>query len=198
MDLVSGNYTGQIVAFVRYKTVKGRRYYQLVRNYRENGKHRQQVLCHLGQHESLEAAIDHERSTVLDLLEAATSQEEEAASTKAYLLEFYGARFADGLPSRREAYSRWETFLEERDASLSEVRDGVRYIKSTFLRGSFLDPEYDKEVRRWNELRSTEQALLVSIFEYHDAKDDAEWNRLLADEHQAKLHRYLAVKNAHG
>lgn len=186
------------MAFVRYKTVKGRRYYQLVRNYREDGKHRQRVLCHLGQHESLDEAIKHERSTASDHLRLAASQEEEAASTEAYLLEFYGDRFADGMPSRREAYSRWEAFLEEQDASLSEVRDGVRYIKSSFLRGSFLDPEYDKEVRRWNERRNTEQGLLVSIYDYHNAKDNAKWNRLLADEHQAKLDRYLAVKNAHG
>lgn len=46
------------LAFVRYKKVNGKKYYQLVRNYRENGKHKQEVLYHLGpQYDSLEAVI---------------------------------------------------------------------------------------------------------------------------------------------
>ena len=45
------------MAFVRRKKVHGYTYYQLVRNYREEGKHRQEMLAHLGHHESLEAAI---------------------------------------------------------------------------------------------------------------------------------------------
>ena len=47
--------------FVRRKKVKGNTYYQLVRNVREDGKHKQQFLCHLGPHKSLEAAIAAER-----------------------------------------------------------------------------------------------------------------------------------------
>jgi hypothetical protein len=50
--------------FIRYKTVKGRRYYQLVRNYREAGVHRQQVICHLGPHESIDAAIEAEHQRI--------------------------------------------------------------------------------------------------------------------------------------
>jgi hypothetical protein len=45
------------MAFVLQKNVKGYRYYQLVRNYREQGKHRQEVIKHLGPHDSLEGAI---------------------------------------------------------------------------------------------------------------------------------------------
>ena len=45
------------MAFVRSKVVNGRRYYQLVENRREGGKHRQKVLCHLGKHPSAEAAL---------------------------------------------------------------------------------------------------------------------------------------------
>jgi hypothetical protein len=45
------------VAFVRKKRVHNNEYYQLVENYRENGKHRQRVLVHLGKHPNLESKI---------------------------------------------------------------------------------------------------------------------------------------------
>jgi hypothetical protein len=46
------------VAFVRSKKVDGYTYYQLVKNERVDGKHRQRVLMHLGRHRSVEAAIE--------------------------------------------------------------------------------------------------------------------------------------------
>ncbi len=53
------------MAFIRRKKVHGHNYYQAVRNYRDkNGKHRQEVLCHLGVHSSLDAAIDAKRKRV--------------------------------------------------------------------------------------------------------------------------------------
>ena len=45
------------MAFVRKKRVQDKEYYQLVENYRENGKHRQRVLVHLGKHPTLESMI---------------------------------------------------------------------------------------------------------------------------------------------
>jgi hypothetical protein len=57
------------MVFVRYKTVKGRRYYQLVRNFRENGTHRQEVICHLGPNNSVDAAIEAERRKIAPVLE---------------------------------------------------------------------------------------------------------------------------------
>lgn len=52
------------MAFIRYTTVEGKRYYQVVRSYREGGKPRQEVLCHLGVHDSLEKAIEHRRREI--------------------------------------------------------------------------------------------------------------------------------------
>lgn len=46
------------MAFVRTKRVGEREYRQLVENYREDGRHRQRVLAHLGKHETLEEAIE--------------------------------------------------------------------------------------------------------------------------------------------
>ena len=53
------------MAFVRRKKVRGYTYYQFVRNYREGGKHRQEVLCHLGPYDSLEEAIRAEEQRVV-------------------------------------------------------------------------------------------------------------------------------------
>jgi len=49
------------VVFVRRKVVDGNEYYQIVHNYRENGKHRQKFIHYLGKHPTLSAAIDAER-----------------------------------------------------------------------------------------------------------------------------------------
>jgi hypothetical protein len=43
--------------FVRKKVVKGRDYYQLVESRRVDGQPRQKVLLHLGQYETVEAAL---------------------------------------------------------------------------------------------------------------------------------------------
>jgi len=75
--------------FVRCKKVKGNTYYQLVRNYREDGKHRQKVLCHLGRHRSLEAAIAAERELTERHECAAASHSEEAQYFKEVCLEQY-------------------------------------------------------------------------------------------------------------
>jgi hypothetical protein len=62
------------MVFVRYKTVKGRRYYQLARNFRENGAHRQEVICHLGPHRSIDAAIEAEQRKIAADLESYESR----------------------------------------------------------------------------------------------------------------------------
>jgi hypothetical protein len=185
------------MAFVRYKIVKGRKYYQVVRNYRENGKHRQQVLCHLGQHRSLDAAIDYEKRMVSTHLRSVDTLEKEAESTEGYLIEFYGDRFTDKLPTLKEAYSEWDNFLEKGDASFTEVRDGVEYIKSSFIRGSFIDPEYEQEVQRYHRRRRHERALLNSIIDYYNAKAEAKYEQKRADEHRRQLDKYLAVRSAY-
>ena len=45
------------MAFVRIKKVDGKEYYQLVESRRVDGKPRQQVLLHLGQHASVDEAL---------------------------------------------------------------------------------------------------------------------------------------------
>ncbi len=53
------------MAFIRTKSVKGHKYYQVVENYRDkerNGKHRQRVIHHLGKHTSVKQKLQSLRS----------------------------------------------------------------------------------------------------------------------------------------
>jgi hypothetical protein len=80
--------------------VRGLEYRQLVENYRENGRHRQRVLAHLGNHETLEDAIEAARAKV------------EAANT-------------DKLARAQRARRDWEYTIHKRfDPILDEYHDG--------------------------------------------------------------------------
>jgi hypothetical protein len=96
--------------FVRRKKVKGNTYYQLVRNYREDGKHKQQFLCHLGRYKSLEAAIAAERELAEQHERAVATHSEEAQYIKELCLREYAEEIEEmggDFPSRRQAYLRW-------------------------------------------------------------------------------------------
>jgi hypothetical protein len=98
--------------FVRRKKVKGNTYYQLVRNYREDGKHKQQFLCHLGRYKSLEAAIATERELAEQNERASATHSELAQYAKELCLEEYAEEIEEmggDFPSRRQAYLRWRT-----------------------------------------------------------------------------------------
>ncbi len=177
------------MAFVRYKTVKGNKYYQYVRNYREGGRHKQEVLCHLGPHDSLDGAIDYESQMMSLSLSEASMWEEEANSTKAYLLETYSDVLGDEVPTMQEAYSRWEAFLEEHEESLYERRSG--YL---FQRCDLADEEWEKEWKRWRERERVEEDLVDSIIDYHTAQWRAALCRGTATEHRERRDKFVEVR----
>jgi hypothetical protein len=78
------------MVFVRRKKMGGKHYYQLVRNDRVAGKHRQKVLCHLGVHDSIEAAIADTQRQMAHYEKEAASKEEEAHRKEAELKDFSG------------------------------------------------------------------------------------------------------------
>jgi alkanesulfonate monooxygenase SsuD/methylene tetrahydromethanopterin reductase-like flavin-dependent oxidoreductase (luciferase family) len=85
------------VAFIRRKKVHGHHYYQAVRNYRDkNGKHRQEVLCHLGLHSSLDATIDAERKKAKVFQELALSHRTRAKHLRDTILERHGWELPNG------------------------------------------------------------------------------------------------------
>ena len=76
------------MAFVRYKKVKGKKYYQWVRNYREDGKHKQEILCHFGPHyDSPEAAVAGEKEKTAFYRNEASTLRQDAAQLRADILE---------------------------------------------------------------------------------------------------------------
>jgi hypothetical protein len=159
------------MAFVRYKVVKGRKYYQYVRNYREGGRHKQEVLCHLGtyQYQSLEEAIDYEAGMAQDYLEHATQQEVEANDTQEYLLDFYGDVLGGEIPSEPAAWEmHWKGKL--RPASGGEHGGVTR------------------------QQLEVERELLGSISDYHRAKLRATLLREFAEEHRAKRDKYTRIQ----
>lgn len=74
------------MAFIRTKRVGGREYYQLVENYRENGRHRQRVLAHLGASLDVDAAIERHTKALSDL-QSTVRHETMAASTAGWTYE---------------------------------------------------------------------------------------------------------------
>jgi hypothetical protein len=99
------------MAFIRYKTVKGRRYYQLVHNFRENGVHCQEVLCHFGPHDSIDAAIEAERRRIapaLEYYEALASKWRSTAAYKEMEMEELGfLEITDEAEAQRKSDELW-------------------------------------------------------------------------------------------
>lgn len=93
-----------------------------------------------------------EKKTMLECLEAASSWEEEANSTKAYLFEFYGDDLLGKVPTLHEAYSRWELLQEDQRNSLFEIRDGFLFKPS-----GLTDEERGARFRQWKERERYEE-----------------------------------------
>jgi|SRR5215210_2893854 len=107
------------MAFVRSKRVGGQKYYQLVRNYREGGKHRQEVLYHLGKHRSLDEAIEAEKKKLISLRGqflywADEAQEWEQELGNWECLDTYLAEFDGEKPSLAEAYAKQNNLRKRR------------------------------------------------------------------------------------
>ena len=79
------------MAFIRTKQVEGREYRQLVENYREDGKHRQRVLAHLGKHETLEEAIEALQNRLERLEPQRDEQHTEAEEYRQGILRHFSA-----------------------------------------------------------------------------------------------------------
>jgi hypothetical protein len=132
------------LAFVRRKKMGGRHYYQLVRNYREEGKHRQKVLCHLGVYDSVEAAIAGAKQRIAFHQDVAAAKREEADHARAELhaYGYEGLELDDRREARQDLYRRrwfrpyrsdyshqeeWERWKEEWDADVRVAELRVAY-----------------------------------------------------------------------
>jgi hypothetical protein len=171
------------LAFVRSKNVRGYTYYQLVRNYREGGKHRQEVLGHLGPHDSLEAAI--------------LAEDRKVASDLAHYDRLISSYLDEAEDLRRSAQRMYES-----DYHLAGQEVEFLDPDEAYSRSRFLDEQYE-EIRlsgdsqdAWDRVyRSREAALVVFSVRYHNAKEQAAYYEECARDCQARLDRLLRLMN---
>jgi transcriptional regulator with XRE-family HTH domain len=164
------------MAFVRRKKMHGKHYYQLVRNDRVAGKHRQKVLCHLGVHDSVEAAIADTQRRVAHYEKGAASKEEEARRKEAELKERYGDD-VEILNARQVRLKRyWLLRL-----------NNPRYMIPHYTSYYSDEPEWDQMEEEW-EMDMEELGLSI---DYHDAMRDAEWYRVLTTRTRDRLDKLL-------
>lgn len=157
------------MAFVRSKKVNGNEYFQVVRNYREGGKHKQEVLHHLGLHRSVEEAIEYRRHQLEAHLRIAASFEEEAEATKEYLLDFYGIQVDAITPA------------------VAKIFDSEDELLDTWN-------EWDEEVRRKYRRVFEEFGPLEGFVDYYQAKNMVEFNKQQSAFLDAKLRELLIIK----
>jgi transcriptional regulator with XRE-family HTH domain len=164
------------MAFVRRKKMHSKHYYQLVRNDRVAGKHRQKVLCHLGVHDSIGAAIADTQRQVAHYEKGAASKEEEARRKEAELKERYGddVEILNAHQVRLKRY--WLLRL-----------NNPRYMIPHYTSYYSDPPEWDRMEEVW-EMDMEELGLSI---DYHDAMRDAEWYRVLTTRTRDRLDKLL-------
>ena len=102
------------VAFIRCKKVHGHAYHQVVRNYRDgDGKHRQEVLDHLGVHDTIEATLTYRRMKVASHREQAKALSRRVDSLRVDLRELYSDDLGGEIPSLEEAWGAYESSWAE-------------------------------------------------------------------------------------
>jgi hypothetical protein len=168
------------VAFVRYKSVKGKKYYQVVRNYREDGKHKQEVLCHLGPHRSLQEAIDATRVKAEHFQDMFSYYSDEAR----HFLE--------------EAQRRAMTMREVCGDDLS-VNYEVPTREAAWTIVDAVDAEYDpycstEEWQQWKERLNAAEDLVRQTEQHDDAVYWADYFRSLLKDNRDRLAELLKVR----
>jgi len=159
------------LAFVRRKKMDGKHYYQLVRNYREGGRHRQKVLCHLGVHQSVGGAIAGAKQQIAFHDELASSKGKEAERIKTRIQDAYGDEVT--------IYDK--DYAEER---LQRLRWQDPY-SSVWYRVQIGEESWNL----WRDEWEVEKQLVDWCVDYHRAREDSEVNELRAVRCRAKLNK---------
>jgi hypothetical protein len=168
------------VAFIRPKKVNGYEYYQVVRSYRNrDGKPRQEVLDHLGVHDSIEATIAFRRTEVASHLEEAKALSSKAEDFKADLQELYSDDFGGIIPTLEDAWDTFESLTSE---------------------WGYPDPDYDSEAELFSlnyeraeiNLERAEQTIY-----YYNLIFQANRERASASHWQEKVNRLLDIQAAY-
>ncbi len=168
------------LAFIRRKKVRGYEYYQAVRNYRdEDGKHRQEVLYHLGPHNSFSAR----RLWLLEKVNiyrgSANRWRKRAEALRYKLLDVHGSAFVDGMiPSEEECAREHDWWEEQYDALLEDV------YYHTYSETESMDAiEIETQIEKYRD-----------CLKHHAATRLAEQADHRAEDHQAKLDKLLRIQ----
>jgi DNA-binding XRE family transcriptional regulator len=153
----------------------GKHYYQLVRNYREGGKHRQKVLCHLGVHDSIEAAIADAQQQVVHFEKEAASRVEKAHRIEAELKDRYG----DEYEVMDEHQARYELTLL--------FRNDPRYQIPHYTPYYYDEPDWDQMREDWD-MDMQEVGLNIA---YYEAMRGAEGYRVRTTRARDRLNKLL-------
>lgn len=164
------------VAFVRTKSVDGNKYYQLVRNYREGGKHRQEVLYHLGKHRSLEAAI-----------KAETDELNYLWGERAFWLEE-----SEDFEIRLRREEDLERFFNGEMPGLGAAQERQEDLQKRF-REYFESPQSEQSWEYLEELR-LEDLVLEDVFGYYKALERASYYDELVVDQAKKLDKLLDLQ----
>ncbi len=166
------------MAFIRSKTVGGKKYYQLVRNYRDAGRHRQEVLCHLGRSDSIEAAIAEVSREEARLREEKSEHRRTAEEMEIDIPTIFNMKFGTKLPTRSEANER-------RRAVSERYRD--------WLEQPYSEERADVIGSCWEESR-----FLGEVAVYHQELWYAEWYEEQADASRARLEKLRKCQKEYG
>jgi hypothetical protein len=168
------------VAFIRSKKVHGYEYYQVVRNYRDrDGKHQQEVLDHLGVHDSIEAAIAFRREKVASYLEQAKAVSRRVEDFKVNLQELYSDDLGGKIPRVEEAWDTYESLASEWGTPDTDWNSEAEQFS--------LDSErVDINLER-----------AAQTIDYHELISQANQERALARHWQEKLNHLLNIQTTY-
>ena len=164
------------MAWIRRKPVKEYEYFQVVHNFYEDGKVRQKVLCHLGRHSSIEAAIKHEKRQEAFERKNAAHWKTEAEEWSEYL---HTPPVTPTL-SKEKARQKYQNLERKRQKLARDHRYGLLSRKEADAIWEKLKPEYDSSGALWHH--------------YYDFIDKARAHEKQADRAQAKLNKLLAIQ----
>jgi hypothetical protein len=151
-----------------------------VRNYRdEDGKHRQEVLYHLGSHNSLSARRLWLLEQVNVYRERANLQRKRAEALRDKLLDLHRWEFVDGTIPSEGACAREHDWWEEQYDALSLAVYYDPYYKPEFMNAI----EIEIQIERYRDCLNHHAA--VRLAENADRR---------ADDHQAKLDKLLRIQ----
>src|SRR5215210_5412001 len=161
------------MSFVRRKKIHGNHYYQLVRNYREGGRHRQQVLCHLGIYDSVEGAIVGAKQRAVHYQDTVAAKREEADLIQSEL--------------QAHGHATEEIYDIFSRAEASEEVQRLRWFEPYRYEYHRDEEEWERRKEKWD----ADMRVAQLRFAHQEALGNAEYAERLRSKQQERLNKLL-------